>query len=395
MKIFFKDRCRRIIFLFFALMMCEKNLVFAKNKTQEEGTAISKKEIKKLSAPEKVRLGRWVYNTKFPKRISWKKIKAAKSYVIYVFDIKKKKLILEIETEKNKYIFDRKKREFEKLDDGYYFVRVAAKDKNENIGLFSSCKWTYVGKANELGPRPRPIDTSICSKRDIAAETISEEFKQRAIVSKNMSYSRSQFQVEGASFAMLTDAQRAAREDFTLAMTATLRSMYWLNHRHGFEGSFKSKVTGYNENGNNVSPQSFEGRYHMRFRFGSVILPKLLREFQFSIFAGYELYKNETTGGVEFVNEYNLIKAGAALKVRVWDSWETGGEMMYGVDSGNLSQKLEMQGYLNYYFLKNWSLGVGYRLHLFKTTDTSIIPSNSIIFKEAFGEGYGQLRYSF
>lgn len=358
-------------------------LAAARAYAQQEGTA----EV--LPAPREIVIGRWVAEFSHPKRITWQAVPGAKNYRIEVFSWETRELVFQKVTSENFYLFSRG----EGLNgekEGYYLLRVAALTSEGILGEFSPCGWTYVGNKKRLGPAPTESPSAACASR-LPAQVLSGKFYGPS--GRNASYNRSAFQVEGASFLMKSIAQKESQQDFALAMLTTVRGYYWFAKNHGLEGSFKAKVVGYNDLGNNINPQALEARYHLRWEF-PFFWKALVSRFQLSTFVGYENYKNQVQNGAEFAGPYDLYKVGSSLKFRLFQNWDTGGELVYG-DSGDGSQKIEMQGYLNYYFRDRWSLGVGYRMHLFQTTSAEVSPIDAPEFKEAFGEGFGNLRYSF
>ena len=348
------------------------------------------KKPNKLPAPKIEWLGRWTDQLEYPKNLKWKRIWPAKEYIIEAFDASSKESIFEAKTENVEYTFE----EFFKQSPGYYIVRIAAIDKFGWVGNFSQCQWTYVGKKIQL-PRPPTSNqrSAICSQRLPASVfEISSGFDNVGII-YNKDFSKSHFQIEGASFAMKSIAQTDTGQDFALAMIYTLRSQYWLNHRHGLEASLKATAVGYNDLGNNINPTSGEVRYHMRFHSRFPWL-SWIPESKFTLFTGYEVYKNETANGATFIKNYELFKAGISAKFRLFERWDVGGEIAYG-QSIDSTRKFELQGYLNYYLKRRWSLGLGYRLHLISLENASISPTGEAPFREAFGESFGNLRYSF
>ena len=176
-------------------------------------------------------------------------------------------------------------------------------------------------------------------------------------------------------------------------MAMTLRGVYWWQSSQGVEGSVKTKVLGYNDDGQKVSPTSLDAKYHYRFRFG---LPwaSFIRQIQLSLFSGAEYYQNSSDASLNFIDSYTLLKLGTSLKFALWNKWETGGEFAYGSGVRGMA-KMEMQGYVNYYLRSRWALGLGYRLHLFKVGDVNDSPDGRLPYGEAYAEGFGSLRYSF
>lgn len=347
-----------------------------------------------LNAPKKIMLGRVAANVEYPKLITWKGVKGAQGYWIEILDAESGRLLKKIRTKRNVYVFDRSHEDFYSLGKGYYFLRVAAIGKKEKLGQFSACRWTRVGSKKELGRYPQNLNSDVCSKRlPAAVNRIAQKFDNPHLIGRNRDYSRSQFQVDGSSFIMGSILDQSEGDNFALAMLTSVRSSYWVNKRHGFEGLFRSKVVGYNELGNDVNPTFLEGRYHLRWKMGS-FWKSLYKELQMSLFVGYEKYTNSVANGVNFTTGYSLMKLGLAGKAPLFDSWDLGGELVYGSGESG-STKIEFQGYLNYYFKDKWSLGGGYRLHLFDAGTADIVPDGRLPYREAYGEAFGNIRYSF
>jgi hypothetical protein len=206
----------------------------------------------------------------------------------------------------------------------------------------------------------------------------------------NNNYKKSYAQIEGASFIYNTKERFNNDEEFALAMITSLRGLYWWD-RHGVEGSLKTKVMGYNDVGNEVNPTSIEARYHYRFIWPFLWF-SFLPEVQLSLFSGFELFTNNVSGGLQFVDGYHLLKTGAALKFPAWERWETGGEVAVGWWMDD-TKKYEMQGYINYFIKPKWTLGIGYRLNLLDLGSAEKSPTGELPHREGYGEAYGSLRF--
>ena len=367
---------------------------------QSYGDGLLSSKNKKLSSPQNVQLGRFAQDTNFPKLIWWSPVRGAKEYMIEVFSWEDKKKVFTGKTSKNFLDFSQQGVwRFWQLQGpkevSYYFIRVAAIGQKEQVGKYSACQWTYVGEREFIESPPSAKDFNICAGRLPAAQVVSTQIEKKPqLLGKNKTYDRSQVQIEGASFLISTSDLQDNSGEFATAMLTTLRGYYWLNHRHGFEASFKSKVSDYNDLASEVSPTQLEARYHMRWKipfFWKALFP----EFQYSLFAGYESYKNSSSSNTNFTTSYSLMKGGMSFKFPVLESWDTGGEFVYGTGSGG-NAKIEMQGYVNYYFMKKWSLGMGYRIHLLRVESEELLPvGSSLPFRETYGEAFGNLRYSF
>ena len=81
------------------------------------------------------------------------------------------------------------------------------------------------------------------------------------------------------------------------------------------------------------------------------------------------------------------------MKFPLGRKWDTGGEAVYGVGL-ETSTKFEASGHLNYVVYPHWSLGVGYRVHYFAAGSEKTTPF-ILPYREAYGEGFSVLRYSY
>jgi hypothetical protein len=140
----------------------------------------------------------------------------------------------------------------------------------------------------------------------------------------------------------------------------------------------------------NVHPLQAEARYHYRFLLPFNFLSKF-KQSRMSLFTGYEYYRN--WGGSLFAPQYDLMKFGFTLAFPLFYRWDTGGEMVYG-HGFDSSKKYEVAGYVNYFWERNLSLGIGYRVHLFEAGSPVSSPLG-LPYREGFGEGYSVVRWHY
>lgn len=67
---------------------------------------------------------------------------------------------------------------------------------------------------------------------------------------------------------------------------------------------------------------------------------------------------------------------------------------MYGAGSDQ-SSKYEVSGFFHYYLDPRWSMGAGYRVHLFQAGTPESSPDGSMPYREGYGEGYSVLRWNY
>ena len=200
----------------------------------------------------------------------------------------------------------------------------------------------------------------------------------------NLGLDSSKLQVEGAVFTMHAQDQ----EDRSNVLAFTARTLNWWGP-NGFEGSLKSKAASLSEDSNSPSPMQLEARYHHRW-----FLPFNLfssGHTQFSLIAGYEFYRNPVVG---YSPQYDLLKTGFSVDFPLFHRWDTGGEILYGYGLDS-STKYEISGRINYYLQRNWSMGVGYRIHLFQAGSDKSAPPMGVPYREGYGEGYSVLRWHY
>lgn len=161
----------------------------------------------------------------------------------------------------------------------------------------------------------------------------------------------------------------------------------------------------------------FDGRYEAKFNYRSRIgftggiggAPSIARldlrgghwwklgwrplktSLRFGWIVGYENYQNLESR--DFSPFYEVAKTGLGVNIDVTERFQTGGTVLFGTWM-NSNSVTEVDGFLAYDFMENLNLGIGYRVGLFEagtiTSSPSILP-----YREATGEAYSQLKFSF
>lgn len=176
-----------------------------------------------------------------------------------------------------------------------------------------------------------------------------------------------------------------------VASNANLTGTFWFDS-HGLELSAQTKVAN-SESGQTakLAPFRAEAKYQYRWRPNANFFSRLKRS-QISLIVGYEHYRNP---GQEIYSEkYNLIKSGIGLLFPAWSSFDTGGEILYGIGTDQ-SRKYEISGFFSYYLRMNWSLGFGYKVHIFDAGSDETASSLGVPYREGGVEGTTNLRYHY
>jgi hypothetical protein len=246
-------------------------------------------------------------------------------------------------------------------------------------------------------PAPEPIVTEAPPpKEEVRDPAATEATSSIALPSPDLSdylnrnYPSSKMAVEGAGFTMISQDNIEQGNRHPLAFMLGLRWMNWMGS-NGVEVSAKTKTIDVQESeGGEVMPLQFEARYHRRWSIPLSPFSNLGRS-QFSLLGGYEIYRN--WGGGPFSPRYDLLKTGFTLSFPFLKRLDTGGEVLYGYGFDS-SYKYEISGHIHYYLEPRWSLGVGYRIHLFEAGSARAAP-NGIPYREGFGEGYSVIRWHY
>jgi hypothetical protein len=225
---------------------------------------------------------------------------------------------------------------------------------------------------------PAAVETESIIKADIAKPTPT-----------NDKYNSSTIDLNGFLWTLYSSEQYHLGETAPVASGFGAHGYYW-NNSHGFEGIAKTGAMGLNgAGGEQSSLKDFEARYH--YRFFTKFPYDWTRELQVSIFGGYEVYRN---AGGSFSGQYDLFKFGTSLDFPWATKWSGGGEFVLG-SGAEKSLKLEISGRVAYFFARDWSFGLGYRLHLFEARSDASAATGGLPYREGYTEGFSNLIYHF
>ena len=173
--------------------------------------------------------------------------------------------------------------------------------------------------------------------------------------------------------------------------TAAFVGVHWLDWfgANGFEGRAFSKVADVSVPANSgVSPMDIEARYERRWQ-PIINLFSFFEPLQLAVISGVELYRNFTSG--YYSPGYTVAKIGASAAIPIAHRWSTGGEFLYGYNPDS-TQLYETSIYGNYFYKKNWSLGLGYRMQLLDAGSAAEAPGQ-LPYREGASEAYTELRW--
>jgi hypothetical protein len=306
---------------------------------------------------------------------------------------------------------------------GIYFYRFRAVSPSQELS-----PWSKVAQFNVLAPKPvlaknepkskkpgKPLPKKPLSKvakgpapvkRDVAAidpvlserqplltgpsETSSVRLPGIPSTSlQNEKYKASQVALQGLVWTLQSTEQRYANQTAPVATGVGARGLHWYEH-HGLEWNVKTGVFPANSTGGEASSLKYlETRYH--YRFFSKAPFHFSRELQWSLFGGAEFYRNS---GIVTSRKYDLFKYGSSLEFPLWHHWSTGGELVLGNGTDG-SRQQQISGNINYFLNPDWSLGVGYRLHMFEAGSAASTPNGILPYREGYTEGTSFLNYYF
>ena len=201
----------------------------------------------------------------------------------------------------------------------------------------------------------------------------------------NQGYSSSKLELETGAFTVYSPDESDVGRKNPMALVVGIRSHHWFGGRSGVEAALRVKAANGNETAEGINPLQLEARYLYRLN------PEAIGRTQFSAVGGLEIYRNIGRG--YFAQKYDLAKVGLSLDLPVFRRWDMGGEALYGLGADS-SNKYEIAGRVNYYLQKDWSFGVGYRLHHFKAGSEKTAPLE-FPYKETYGEGYSVLQWHY
>lgn len=275
--------------------------------------------------------------------------------------------------------------QFQAASIGQFKVQVASEDA---FGRISKRTEAHLS----VDPRPQPAlaQQGLLRKPSNIDNTLSGKITPDIPEYLNRNYDKSKLSFETSAFTMYSKDQIESGRSNPTALLMGIQWMAW-SGAHGFEGLFRAKAADIGTPQDaTVSPLQIEGRYHYRWFLPFNPFSKF-RQSEFSFIGGYEYYHNFGHG--LFSPGYQLVKGGFGLAFPLSHRWDTGGELLYG-QGFESSYKYEMSGYLHYYWEKQWSLGVGYRVHLFEAGSDGASPIG-LPYREGFGEAYSELRWHY
>lgn len=230
---------------------------------------------------------------------------------------------------------------------------------------------------------PAPLAATPQPTATLAAEVASIPEMLRA------DYRDSYLDFEGAGFTMESQDQALNGADSPIAGLLKIGGQQWWDQL-GLGASYKKKVVGFNSAGGDSGVEDLEVRSSYRWDFLWNPFPKS-RGSQVVAIGAIESYRNQSAG--YFSPQYHLLKAGLGLDFALMEAWQTGGELFFGLGTDQ-SKKYQISGYLHYLLKKTWSVGIGYRVHLFEAGSEASAPAG-LPFREGYGEGYSVIRYRY
>lgn len=244
-------------------------------------------------------------------------------------------------------------------------------------------------------PQPAPkvekAEAPIVTKARSLASPVTEsvaKLSETVVRYFNKKYKNTELSLYGFMWILQSTSQVQQKESPPVATGAGLRLMKWWKNS-GFEGFLKSEVFGMNDHGREHDVKSLEGRYHYRINTGFPF--GLFRELQTSFYGGYEIYRNSAP---YFSNRYDLFTVGTLFEFPVAYHWSAGGEYVFGMGQDN-TRKYEITGHFKYFWVEEWSLGAGYRLHLLEAGSKEAAPLNTLPYREGYTEGFLTLDYHY
>lgn len=203
----------------------------------------------------------------------------------------------------------------------------------------------------------------------------------------NASYKESKFSINTFMWNLFSSQQLANNSANPSITGLGANIMHW-SGQNGVEGQIKNGLS--SSTGSQSSLSSVEAKYH--YRYNTSFPGEIADELQYSVFAGVESYRN--SGNSIFSNKYEILKAGLNMNVPIRETWSAGGQVAlgYGLDS---SKKYELSGEVNHYFNKLWSLGLGYKIHLFEAGSTSSSGNGTLPYREGYTESSLLLNYDY
>ena len=281
---------------------------------------------------------------------------------------------------------------------GAYFFRVRSVDEQGEISANSEIQTVLV-----LNEMPKPVPIKIVKKPPVE-EAVREIATEETPIEKAPATSVSEASVPtdvrpfkkagpwsvsllGGIGAVVSGLQVESGLTPPVLQVLGLGAEYF-DGRYDLKADYRSRigVSGGSGSAPSVSRFSLNGGYWWNLGWRPFRVP-----IRVGLLLGYENYQNvEST---EFTPFYEVAKSGFGLNFDVTERLQTGGTVLYGkwLNSNSLTQ---VDGYVAYSFLENLNLGIGYRVGLFEAGTPTSSP-NGLPYREATGEAYSQLKFSF
>jgi len=242
--------------------------------------------------------------------------------------------------------------------------------------------------ATKVSPQPESAKRAPASLEATTRETMPEALSSEVL---NDKYKASFFSMDGFLWQLYSSLQVVRNQPAPISAGVGVNFLNWWN-QWGAEGEVKTGLANPLSSDASSAGSNFEDlevRAHYRINTGFPF--GWARELQSSVFAGVEIYKNSAN---YFSDGYNLAKVGLSFHFPVWRHWSSGGEFVYGTNADG-STKQEISGFLHYYLQKNFSFGVGYRLHFYQAGSAASAPEGLLPYREGYTEAYSALGYHF
>lgn len=189
--------------------------------------------------------------------------------------------------------------------------------------------------------------------------------------------------IEGGETALVSSEQLANSTDPASVHVIGLRGTYH-DGRNTVTAAYHGKFGAANATGSAQGNSRIEARYT---RWWQMKWHWLRLGWQ----GGLSSYDNSSS--TSFSKGYTVAKMGLGVDIGLADKWKTGGGILAGTwtDSNTL---VELGGFLSYDIRPELAFGVGYRVTLFEAGTQSAAPV-PLPYREAMGEAYSSLKYSF
>ncbi len=279
---------------------------------------------------------------------------------------------------------------------GNYFFRVRSVDEHGEVSAFSNVNQVTVKKAKrvpiriakkandpkperEVATAPEPENSQSVTKTEIEFPSISRSFQRSGPWG---------ISILGGVGAVISIVQTEAGVAPPVLQVLGLGASYF-DGRYEAMVNYRSRIGvsgGVSGSAPTVSRLDLRGGHwwNMGWRPFSTLI-------RLGLVVGYENYQNYDSR--DFSPFYEVVKGGFGVNVDLTERIQTGGTVLFGTWT-NSNSVTEVDGYVAYDFFKNLNLGIGYRIGLFEAGTITSSPTY-LPYREATGEAYSQLKFSF